>query len=885
MTSDLRIPFVATIDSKRTYRNIIHLKLETIDKLKHEHLKFDNDDNLSIANTKKKNYDFCHSVGEIGLFEIYGDNEFCHLFFDVDHIENETEINEMIEYFNKLSEKFGNYSIGCYTNDEYVADKLKITFIDESEKFFSAHVIFYQSKISKSTFKKWFKTTDKYIDVSTWRDILNYKQRIMRHPISNKVYSNKIEYRAGSVVDNEFKPLNNSTNLINLIGDEFEITDEMMKSLGFTVNNEDEEMKWIEDELKRLINEISSDEEGLDIPIDEEIWRYLFEHLPTIHNYNNPSLFSVFMGINSITQDIDQRDKIYNLFFNTCFKSLTDKAKINFDKKHDELIEKPGNVGVLINLIKKTEDVQFINKFIKLIKSAAAAAGNAETETKTEVKKFPPQIIKVKDLKFVSYQEIHSNSNLDNKIELLRRCICYMPNLKCWFSRLEHDTIQIMKPDDINAVLRCCDISDTKQRTEAVNALYTNIAIDECLDFNSLFVGWKYENCEKSDNYEKNIEDFKNCVMLNICSNDVNLFDYLMKRISFMLHHTDKISKVCVVYQGLEGTGKNWFCDIIANIFSRYSSPNTNRDKLTGRFNANEILGRRYVVCNEALDIDGLYSTSEEMKKIIERPEINCEYKGVDSINIKNSLNVDITSNNVKPVLITTTDRRYLNIRTNPINANNRVYWKKYQEEVINRTGFYSDVYIMIYNDYKCDDFLNLPIPITKAKLRLMKVCATIIDKFIMDNLEKFEIGLTQRDIKIKFKAMSEKERKNYSESRFVSEVINKCMEIEDKRNKCIRYRPTEQVLDTYADLANIDVDDDDDDDNDEEEQTEFSNENKQRFDAFIDNKKQTTDKFDYILASDVKDLELKNYLISNGWIYTMKLSKTITKRGYKRQH
>ena len=61
----------------------------------------------------------------------------------------------MINYFNELSQFFGNYSMGCYTNNDVLADELGISFQDESNKFFSAHIVFYESKISKQIFKKY----------------------------------------------------------------------------------------------------------------------------------------------------------------------------------------------------------------------------------------------------------------------------------------------------------------------------------------------------------------------------------------------------------------------------------------------------------------------------------------------------------------------------------------------------------------------------------------------------------------------------------------------------------------------------------------------------------------------------------------------------------
>ena len=485
------------------------------------------------------------------------------------------------------------------------------------------------------------------------------------------------------------------------------------------------------------------------------------------------------------------------------------------------------------------------------------------------------------ELEFISFKQVSECQTLKEKFDCLKRCIVNASNLKCWFSRLQHDTIDILKYTEIDDKLKTCGISKLKDRNAVKDALYTNYAVFENINFETLFCGWKYTNCVRSEIYEQNVKDFKECVMLNICSNDEQLFEYLMNRISFILHNPGKLSKVCVVFQGLEGTGKNWFCDIIANIFSRYSSTNTNLNKLTAKFNANEVIGRCYVVCNEALDADGFYNMSEEMKKIIERSEINCEKKGIDSMNVKNSLNVDITSNNIKPVIISPNDRRYLNIRTNPLHADDRKYWKYYQEEVVERTGFYSDIFNMIYDDYYNADFLSIPIPMTEAKKRLIRLCMNVIDKYIIDNLERFEVGLTTREIRNSYDMLSNQERGRYGKERFVAEVINKCVEVNDTRNKCVRYRPSDRQMDRYTLLV-------DDEETDEQQVVEPDDETEkiyEEFDEWIINNQHETEDYYYVLAKDLPSNDKQrmiDYMKSKGWEYRKQISRQITKRGYK---
>ena len=368
------VTFVAAMDSPRNGKNIYKIRLYTLNKLKHEDLQFSKD-NQYIKSFKDKNYQRYNKQQEIGLFEVYGDaeTEFLHLFFDVDHITNENEIHDMVSYFDALSAEFGKYSIGCYTNDVTLAESLAIPFIDESPKYFSAHVVFYESKINRQTFKKWFKPSDTYTDAATWKDILNFKPRLMRHCISNKIWKDKKEFRAGKVVNNKFKPLLNSSNLITIRGSEYELTDEMFEKLGFTANDADNN-PW--DKQQREFIEIP---EGEPLVVNEMLLTEAFVNMPIIHNYKQPSLFSALIGLNALSNDEEERRRIYSTFQQ--FATLTEKACENFEQKAAECISKPGNAGCLINLLKLMDSEWFDANYSDLFEFETTEEETKERET------------------------------------------------------------------------------------------------------------------------------------------------------------------------------------------------------------------------------------------------------------------------------------------------------------------------------------------------------------------------------------------------------------------------------------------------------------------------------------------------------------------------
>ena len=69
------------------------------------------------------------------------------------------------------------------------------------------------------------------------------------------------------------------------------------------------------------------------------------------------------------------------------------------------------------------------------------------------------------------------------------------------------------------------------------------------------------------------------------------------------------------------------------------------------------------------------------------------------------------------------------------------------------------------------------------------------------------------------------------------------------------------------------------DNNNDEEQQNDV------KFEAWVNEHKTETDKFDYILSVDVKDEATKDYLIGNGWVYNKHLGDKRNLRGYKLNH
>lgn len=876
-------------------KSALTMTFEEFDTLTHESL---NKNNKALKNVKTQFRHQLQTCSSIGINEVYkaSDNYF-HLLFDVDDVEDIEGVEKALTYFDSLSVRFGNYAISGYTKDEAISEKYNISLCEEAQKIFSAHVVFYETKASLDTIKAIFGKDERkqyinenvlYQDESIWESIIKGKSHLMRTCISNKLMKGKdgvIEkMTCSNVINRNGETLPNSYSLITVRGDEREITNEDIAAVGIVPKEKattktfqiirDEEPETENNLISMTYSQLSALLNNIYDPVNMDTTHELLKnvagclshagHIFTDKNKLNEVIYNWYNdnGENPHAQD-DAGSNYINAYYendtknNNWFHGLV--KLINNEEVKQKYISK-------YNVINDFD----VSEFLDEDENENETEEN-KTETENENKNKNDKII----LEHIKIDDVKRAPTLDAKYKLLSKCVINMFHLNCYFSRLDSEEVEIIKYEEMKNKLVACGISKSKDKQEMINKLMLKTNSAKAIDFNSLFVGWKYQNIAKSENYDENIKDFKECVLCNICNDDLTIFTYLMNRISYIAHNPGARSNVCVILQGLQGTGKNWYEDVICELFARYSNPNSELLKLTGKFNGSSIIGFMYHACNEALNADGMFSVKESMKKLIERPKIDAEKKGIDPISVNNCLNIDITTNNVKPVLIDPEDRRYLVIRTNGENANNRKYWRKYQEEVKNRKGFYADVFNMIYNDFYNEEFLSLPIPDTPAKIALQRLCLNAIHKYLIKNLNKFEVGMTRAQIKQDYKVMmgSDKDVKiNYSEARFVEEVINYC------NVKNVHHQNKYYINDTIADKLAL-LDDDEDDEEEEEEP-----ENNKEFEDWVKEHKQTFDnKFDYILASDVKDEALKDYIISSGYEYKTKiLNRVINKRGYR---
>jgi hypothetical protein len=254
----------------------------------------------------------------------------------------------------------------------------------------------------------------------------------------------------------------------------------------------------------------------------------------------------------------------------------------------------------------------------------------------------------------------------------------------------------------------------------------------------SVWQGWKYNKLEVVD--EGVVKDWLCMVKDVMASGNELLYNYVLDWVAFILQNVGKKTGTNIILQGLQGVGKGRFCDVVAELFAGYSNPNINKiDEITGQFNA-VLEGKVLIVLNEARSVDEEKNTNYDVLKSITTDEtFTINEKNVPRFYAENVVNLIISTNNVYPVKIEASDRRYVVLRCCGVHINDFDYWKRLSD------GFTVDFYNNLYTFLLSRDisqFNPRVIPMTEEKLDLIRVGRTEIDIIIIEHLEEFKKGI-----------------------------------------------------------------------------------------------------------------------------------------------
>ena len=152
--------------------------------------------------------------------------------------------------------------------------------------------------------------------------------------------------------------------------------------------------------------------------------------------------------------------------------------------------------------------------------------------------------------------------------------------------------------------------------------------------------------------------------------------EYLIDYLAHLIQRPGELPRVALVFQSEQGVGKNVFFESFAKYLLglEYLLATADMDKVIGRFPM--INNKLMVIMDETSGKDS-FSNSDKIKNIITAEQIAWERKGIDGTTINNCGRYLFFSNNLTPVKIEQSDRRYVVFRCANDVQNNTVYFDK----------------------------------------------------------------------------------------------------------------------------------------------------------------------------------------------------------------
>lgn len=143
-----------------------------------------------------------------------------------------------------------------------------------------------------------------------------------------------------------------------------------------------------------------------------------------------------------------------------------------------------------------------------------------------------------------------------------------------------------------------------------------------------------------------------------LCSGDKSASEYVLDWVAWKIQNPDLLPGVALAFKGAKGTGKTTLGDLIASLFGSHGLVLSQRDQLTGKFNA--YLGTAcFVLCDEVDFRHAAGREDSQLKKLVTDRASMIERKGIDATASTNRLGVMLATNADVVVPASADERRY----------------------------------------------------------------------------------------------------------------------------------------------------------------------------------------------------------------------------------
>lgn len=180
-------------------------------------------------------------------------------------------------------------------------------------------------------------------------------------------------------------------------------------------------------------------------------------------------------------------------------------------------------------------------------------------------------------------------------------------------------------------------------------------------DTYNLWKGFRIKPADDTKTYSEDAKlgfyKFLEHCQLNICDGDAGVFEWLMNFVAHMFQKPWEKPPISVVFQGLKGTGKNIFIDVLKHMIGKHSVTVSGKHTLTSNFNS--MLEDKILVALDEAFWSGDKSIEGNLKSMITDSKRNIERKGEEPYTADVYDRIFILGNEEQLVNATGDERRF----------------------------------------------------------------------------------------------------------------------------------------------------------------------------------------------------------------------------------
>ncbi|KAA6383794.1 MAG: hypothetical protein EZS28_020680 [Streblomastix strix] len=540
----------------------------------------------------------------------------------------------------------------------------------------------------------------------------------------------------------------------------------------------------------------------------------------TIHNDTNIlereiTLLPLFMGLNGLQQVSAQyKEEAYSQVYSN--NTLTAKAQDNWSDRKRRYTDK-ANPWILTKIIKLHNNKYYESTLKPLIIQEQEAKRQLKIEAAVSlIERNEINLLDPFTLKDLSQKAL--TGKYHNKLELVAQDLLKVmrivpcPNGWCFIIKeynclIEKNVVNYKGKSAIYDQLHSIRLwDDGKKHITAVDALEQYHSLFEKLgikflssnpDIFSVFQGFKYVKLDEV-NYSK-IDQFLGLVKDTISANNEIVYQYILNWFAYIIQNVGKKTETAIILQGLQGVGKNIFTNVLCELLAGYSSKNiTDIDDFVGKLNT-AIENKMLAIANEMKNFgEQRMSNMDALKSIITEISFMINEKSIPKHEVENVVNIIIATNNVYPLKIENSDRRYVVCKCGSVHRGDLTYFTNLCASFDDE--FYKNLFTF-FLERDISQFNPRDIPMTQAKREIIRASRSKVDDVILNNFNQFKDGVRIESVE-QWKP-TDMILKNYQIA--INSVCHKVRKVINGQRKRV-YQLNEEMVSIYQNMLDEDA-------------------------------------------------------------------------------